>query len=85
MERYELSLKAKRDWESALETAVEEGREKGFQQGIQEGREKGIQEGIKEGIKTGVAEVARNLKRTGLDVALIAQATGLTQEEIEKR
>jgi hypothetical protein len=28
--------------------------------------------------------VARNLKRTGLDVALIAQATGLAQEEIEK-
>ncbi len=68
MERYELSLKDKRDWESAIETAVEEGREKGFQQGLQEG----------------VLEVARNLKRTGLDVSLIAQATGLTREEIEK-
>jgi predicted transposase/invertase (TIGR01784 family) len=67
-----LSLKDKRDWESAIETAVEEGREKGFGQGIQEG------------IKAGVLEVARNLKRTGLDVALFAQATGLTKEEIEK-
>ncbi len=64
MERYELSLKDKRDWESAIETAVEEGREKG--------------------IREGVLEVARNLKRTGLDVSLIAQATGLTREEIEK-
>jgi len=64
MERYELSLKDKRDWESAIETAVEEG------------REKGIQEGVK--------EVARNLKRTGVDMGLIVQATGLTQEEIEK-
>jgi predicted transposase/invertase (TIGR01784 family) len=72
MERYELSLKDKRDWESAIETAVEEGREKGFQHGIQEG------------IKAGVVEVARNPKRTGLDVALIAQATGLAKEEIEK-
>jgi predicted transposase YdaD len=80
MERYELSLKDKRDWESAIETAVEEGREKGFQQGVQEGKEKGIQEGI----KAGVLEVARNLKRTGLDVSLIARATGLTGEEIEK-
>ncbi|CAA9253622.1 MAG: hypothetical protein AVDCRST_MAG56-2107 [uncultured Cytophagales bacterium] len=68
MERYELSLKDKRDWESAIETAVEEGREKG----IQEGREKGLK------------EVARNLKRTGLDIALIVQATGLTPEEVEK-
>ncbi len=88
MERYELSLKDKRDWESAIETAVEEGREKGFQQGIQEGIKEGIKEGIEkgmqEGIKAGVVEVARNLKRTGLDVALIAQATGLAQEEIEK-
>jgi predicted transposase/invertase (TIGR01784 family) len=76
MERYELSLKDKRDWESAIETAVEEGREKGIKEGI----EKGMQEGI----KAGVVEVARNLKRTGLDVALIAQATGLAKEESEK-
>jgi len=68
MERYELSLKDKRDWASAIETAVEEGREKGME----------------EGVKAGVLEVARNLKRTGLDVALIAQTTGLTPEEIEK-
>ena len=72
MERYELSLKDKRDWESAIETAVEEGREKGIKEGI----EKGMQEGVK--------EVARNLKRTGLDIALIVQATGLTPEEVEK-
>ncbi len=84
MERYELSLKDKRDWESAIETAVEEGREKGFQQGIQEGIKEGIEKGMQEGIKAGVVEVARNLKRTGLDVALIAQATGLAPEEIEK-
>lgn len=68
MERYELSLKDKRDWESAIETAVEEGREKG----------------IKEGMKEGVKEVARNLRRTGVDIALIVQATGLTPEEVEK-
>ena len=67
-----MSLKDKRDWESAIETAVEEGREKGFKEGIQEG------------IKEGVLEVTRNLKRTGLEVALIARATGLTPEEIEK-
>ncbi len=84
MERCELSLKDKSDWHSAIETAVEEGHEKGFQQGVQEGIKEGMEKGIKEGVKAGVLEVALNLKRTGLDTALIVQATGLTREEIKK-
>lgn len=39
-------------------------------------------EGRAEGIQEGVHKTALNLKRMGMDVGLIAQATGLTAEEI---
>ena len=40
------------------------------------------EEGREEGRGEGVREVARNLLKTGLSVELIAQATGLTRQEI---
>lgn len=50
--------------------------------------EKGLKKGMEEGRKKGKTEerhlIARNLKREGIPPALIAQATGLTTEEIEK-
>ena len=65
---YEAHLKAYRDNYSVMETAVFEGEAKG--------RAKGRDEGI--------AEIARNMKRKGLDPALIAEMTGLTFEEIKR-
>ena len=49
-----------------------------------EGREEGRQEGREEGRLEANTEAARNLKLLGVDVEIIAQATGLTVEEIEK-
>ena len=82
------------EWESALEEAREAGRmyvsimerkgiEKGRIEGIQLGRTEGIQLGRTEGIQLGRTETARNLLRMGLDAARIAQATGLSLEEVE--
>ena len=59
------------------------GIEKGRLEGIQLGRTEGIQLGEARGIQLGKLETARNLLRMGLDSARIAEATGLTLEEVK--
>ena len=43
---------------------------------------KGIEKGRTEGIQLGKTETARNLLRMGMEFRLIAEATGLSIEEI---
>jgi predicted transposase/invertase (TIGR01784 family) len=47
-----------------------------------EGIEQGIEQGVQQGIEQGVKETARNLLNMGLSVDQIAQATGLSIQEI---
>lgn len=69
----------------------EDAREAGWKKGLAEGRAEGLAEGRAEGLAEGLAEgqakekvaIARNLKSLGLSTAQIAQATGLTEEEVE--
>ncbi len=49
-----------------------------------EGHAEGLAEGRAEGLAEGRADVACNLKKMGLPIEKIVQATGLTPEEIEK-
>ena len=74
--------------EKGIEQGIQEGIEKGIQEGIekgiQEGIEKGIQEGIEKGIEQGKIEIARNLKKSGIDIKIISDNTGLSIEQIEK-
>jgi predicted transposase/invertase (TIGR01784 family) len=49
-----------------------------------EGKKEGIEEGIEKGIKKNTLETAVRMKKSGLDVALIANITGLPVDEIEK-
>ncbi len=62
--------------------------EKGINQGIKEGLEKGIAQGIAQGKAEGKAEglrqAARSMKAMGISISAIAEATGLTPDEIEK-
>ena len=51
--------------------------------GILRGKELGRKEGRLEGEKAKALEAARNLKREGVDIALIAKCVGLSIEEIE--
>ncbi|WP_300910725.1 PD-(D/E)XK nuclease family transposase, partial [uncultured Bacteroides sp.] len=97
---YEESLKNYRDWFSVMETAeirglekgMKKGIEQGIEQGIQQGIEQGIQQGIEQGIEQGVEQGrseekmgnASNLKKLGVSVEVISQATGLSKEIIEK-
>jgi predicted transposase/invertase (TIGR01784 family) len=67
---YEARLKAQRDEYSRIRGAR------------QEGREEGREEGSKEGRREEKLEIAQNLKNLGIAVNQIAQATGLSPEEI---
>jgi predicted transposase/invertase (TIGR01784 family) len=50
----------------------------------EEALKQGITEGIKQGIKEGKLETARKLKSLGVEINIIVQSTGLTEEEIQK-
>ena len=95
MYEYQESLKVYRDWFSVMETAeirglekglekgLQQGLEKGLQQGLEEGLEKGLQQGLEEGRRENALMTARNLKAMNMSAETIAQATGLTIEEVE--
>ena len=78
---------AVRRYKEGLDKGIAEGRAKG----IAEGRAKGIAEGKAEGRAEGRAEgerekqlqIAGNLKQMGLPIETIAQATGLTPDDIK--
>jgi len=68
---YEMSLKVLRDNFSVMKTAQ------------MKGMAEGMAEGMAQGMAQGRAEVARNMKREGLDPGLIAKMTGLSFDEIQ--
>ena len=80
-----LSLEDRIAYDKALDRSrvsrivEEDAREAGWKKGLAEGRAEGRAEGQ---AKEKVA-IARNLKSLGLSTAQIAQATGLTEEEVE--
>ena len=53
------------------------------EEGRQDGRLEGRQEGRREGRQEGRREAVRALKEQGVDIGVIARATGLSAEEIE--
>ena len=73
---YEESLKNYRDWFSVMQTAELRGEQRGM--------ERGLERGMAEGRMEERLSNARNLKRLGVPVGTIAQATGLSAEEIER-
>ena len=70
------------------EIAFAEGIERGIEQGIERGIERGIEQGIERGFSEGSYQTKREtavaFKRLGIDIAKIAEGTGLSVEEIEK-
>ena len=80
LRRYEESLIVYWDNYSVLETALAKGKAAGIAEGIA----KGTAEGIAKGRAERDIEIARNMKRKGLDHAFIAEMTDLSPEEIEQ-
>ncbi len=68
---YEESLKNFRDWYSVITTAEKKGKAEGLAEGMQKGMQKGI------------LSTALKLKQMGMTAQMIAEATGLTEDEIE--
>ena len=78
-----------------IEKGIQLGRTEGIQlgeargiqlgrtEGFQLGEARGIQLGEARGIQLGRIETARNLLRMGLDLTKIAEATGLSLEELQ--
>ena len=62
----------------------EKGLEIGLEKGIQRGMEKGIEKGIMEGSQKEKIEIAKKMLKLKIDKETIAEATGLTEQEIEK-
>ena len=61
----------------------EEGRAEGRAEGIVEGRTEGMEKGMKKGMEEGKMEVARQMKKMGLSIAQIVQASGLPEEVVK--
>ena len=60
------------------------GKEEGLKEGRKEGKEEGIKEGREEGSKDERSKIAINLIRLDASCEIIAQATGLSKEEISR-
>ena len=60
------------------------GIEEGLKKGIEQGIEKGIEQGIEQGEKNKAINIAKSLKKSGLDNKFISDNTGLSLEEVEK-
>jgi predicted transposase/invertase (TIGR01784 family) len=74
LRQYHLREMAMSDWTTGINTAME----KGIAQGLQQG----IEKGIKKGKSQRSVEIAKNLLALGIPVNQIAQATGLTEQDI---
>ena len=93
--QYLQSLENMGDYDNIINTAAEEahaaGKAEGLEQGLQQGLEQGLQQGLEQGLQQGLEQgsrqanlqSAKNLKALGVAVDVIAQATGLSVEEIE--
>lgn len=80
----DLRQKAIMDEKAIYEKGLEVGIEKGMKEGIQRGIEKGIEKGIMEGSQKEKIEIAKKMLELKIDKETIAEATGLTEQEIEK-
>lgn len=54
------------------------------QRWVEQGIEQGIEEGIEKGIEKGKLETAKELIKHGVDIEIIASATGFSKQEIKK-
>ncbi|MDE7127566.1 MAG: hypothetical protein K2O58_06710, partial [Bacteroidales bacterium] len=49
-----------------------------------EGREEGLKEGETKGMERAKAEIVKAMRSKGMDIKLISEVTGLSEEEVRK-
>ncbi len=76
---YEERQKYLHDEASMIEWATENGHKKGLEKGL----EKGHAEGLIKGERKKAIEIAENMIALGIEVSVIAKASGLSETEIE--
>ncbi len=85
---YEASLKIYRDWKNTLDSAHHdgfmEGKERGLAEGMEKGHARGVEEGMEKGRSAAVEAMVRSLLAQGVEFAIIAQASGLREEEVRR-
>ena len=77
-------LIAEYDYDVDIAVQREEEREIALKEGEAKGFSLGVTQGISEGSYQKAIETARNLLALGLSIESIAQATGLTEAEVEQ-
>ena len=87
-ERRESRFRYQLQRNTELSVARNEGEAIGLKKGRTEGEAIGLKKGRSEGLVEGAAqkqrEIAKNFKHAGIPIAVIAENTGLTAEEIER-
>ena len=76
-------LEAEEDAKRIYKTEIYDARQEGEALGIQAGRTQGIEEGRILGIEECALEIARKMKKSGIDTTFIIEMTGLRKEEID--
>ena len=88
LKEYEKSLNSMSDYYNIIDSAVARAEKAALERGREEGREKGREEGLVKGREEGREEArlesARKLKQMGVAAEIIAEATGLSPEEIAR-
>ena len=67
-----------------LAAEAEEKRVMDYYSDITSAKEQGLEQGLEQGRAEGRAEDAHNLKKLGVDISIIAKATGFSEDEIKK-
>lgn len=78
--KYDESIKVYRDNLATIEYAEQKGMEKGRKEGMEKGRKEGMEKGRREANEA----TARNLKKLGVLIPVITDATGLSEEEVDR-
>ena len=78
-DKHRYKFEAEEDAKHMYKIEIYDGKLEGEALGIQAG----ITQGIEEGKYLGIKDVARNVENFGLDLTLINEVTGLTEDEID--
>ena len=70
-------------YKSEIREELRENRIRSRNEGLAEGREEGLAEGREEGRTEEKAAMARAMREKGIDTAVIAEISGLTEEQIQ--
>lgn len=79
---YYRHMESVRHMKSLFDTSRDEGYEEGMDKGFAKGMDMGLAKGLAKGRSERAKEIAKQLKAMGLTTEQIAQATGLTLDEI---